>query len=253
MGAGHSHPLYIHGDSPVHDLAPQVKVVAVLAFVVAVVLAPREALWVFAVAAALVAATARLAGIPGRVLARRLLFETPFVIFAVLLPVIGAGERIEVLWFSLSVEGLWGAWNIIAKATLGLGATLLLTATTEVPKLLAGLERLHLPAILTGIAGFMVRYTDLLADDLRRMRIARASRGDDPRWLWQAGGIAATAGALFLRSFERGERVFLAMQSRGFVGTWPDATLAPAPPGAWLAALTVPAVVAACTTVALFR
>ena len=50
------------------------------------------------------------------------------------------------------------------------------------------------------------------------MRIARISRGDDPRWLWQVAGLARTAGALFVRSYERGERVYVAMLARGYGG-----------------------------------
>ena len=57
----------------------------------------------------------------------------------------------------------------------------------------------------------MLRYLDILADDARRMRVARLSRGYDPRFLWQVKAFAVGVGALFLRAFERGERVYLAM------------------------------------------
>jgi cobalt/nickel transport system permease protein len=53
------------------------------------------------------------------------------------------------------------------------------------------------------------------------MRIARISRGHDPRFLWQAGATARGVGALFVRSYERGERVHLAMLSRGWAGQMP--------------------------------
>jgi cobalt/nickel transport system permease protein len=50
------------------------------------------------------------------------------------------------------------------------------------------------------------------------MNVARVSRGDNPRWLWQARTVASTAGTLFIRTYERGERVHLAMLSRGYEG-----------------------------------
>lgn len=53
------------------------------------------------------------------------------------------------------------------------------------------------------------------------MRLARISRGHDPRFLWQAGATARGVGALFIRSYERGERVHLAMLSRGWNGDMP--------------------------------
>ena len=74
------------------------------------------------------------------------------------LPLVGQGERVEVLGVALSVEGLWAAWNIVAKGTLGVATSVILAATTPVPELLRGLERLRLPAAFTTIAGFMVRY-----------------------------------------------------------------------------------------------
>ena len=114
--------------------------------------------------------------------------------------------------------------SIIAKATLGTAATVVLAWSTPVADLLAGFDRLHVPRALTAIAGFMVRYLDVVAGELHRLQIARVSRGDDPRWLWQARAVATTAGATFIRSFERGERVHHAMLARGFTGTFPTTT-----------------------------
>ena len=187
---------------------------------------------------------ARVAGVPLPLLARRLVIELPFLLFAVLLPVVGQGERVEVLGVPLAREGLWAAWNILVKGTLGVTASLLVAATTPVPELLRGLERLRLPRAFTTVAGFMVRYADVIADELRRMRVARLSRGYDPRWIWQARAVAATAGALFIRSYERGERVYLAMVSRGYAGSMPVLDELAASRRQWLAALTVPATAA---------
>jgi cobalt/nickel transport system permease protein len=200
--------------------------------------------WAYGLYALLLAGLARVAGVPLPLLARRLVIELPFLLFAVLLPVVGQGERVEVLGVPLAREGLWAAWNILVKGTLGVTASLLVAATTPVPELLRGLERLRLPRAFTTVAGFMVRYADVIADELRRMRVARLSRGYDPRWIWQARAVAATAGALFIRSYERGERVYLAMVSRGYAGSMPVLDELAASRRQWLAALTVPATAA---------
>jgi cobalt/nickel transport system permease protein len=144
--------------------------------------------------------------------------ELPFVAFALLLPFVATGPRTEVLGWSVSVDGLAGAGSFLAKATLGVLASLLLAATTEPVHLLRGLERLRLPAQLVQIMGFMVRYLDVVGDELARMRVALTSRGFTPRDPRHWPVIARSAGALFIRSYERGERVHLAMVSRGYDG-----------------------------------
>lgn len=253
MGAGHSHPLYVHGHSPVHRLPPETKVAAAFAFVFAVAVTPREALWAFAVHAAVLVAVIARSQIPARFVLARLAVIVPFVAFALFIPFIGTGERVEVLGVSLSRDGLWGAWNVMIKACLGATTSILLAATTEVPRLLTGMNRLRVPATLTMIASFMVRYLELLAGEVRRMRIAMASRGYAPRWLWQARPVAASAGALFVRSYERGERVHAAMLSRGYTGVMPDLDMRRASARQWAAVAMMPAIAWVVAVTALIR
>lgn len=215
-GSAHTHVFFVHADSGVHRLAPEAKLGATVLFIFAVVATPKEAIWAFALDALIIVTVALLARVPLGRLARRLVIELPFLAFAVFLPFVGRGPYVEVGFLTLSQAGLWGAWNIVVKGTIGVAASCLLTATTPVPELLRALERLRVPRPIVGIASFMVRYGEVLAGDVRRMRIARLSRADDPRWLWQVAGIARTAGALFVRSYERGERVYVAMLARGY-------------------------------------
>lgn len=251
MGGGHSHALHLERESPVSRLPPEVKLLASVGFTVAVVLTPREEFWAFAVYVVMVAGVAALARVPAGWLAKRTLIEMPFVVLAVLLPVFGQGERVEWLGLSLSVDGLLGAWNIIVKGTLGVLASLLLAATTPMRDLIVGLDRLRCPQILTQIATFMLRYIDVLGAEAQRMRIARLSRGYDPRFLWQVKAFASSVGTLFLRAFERGERVYLAMVSRGYTGRLPQlAGSPPARPAQWAAGLALPVAAGAVTVLA---
>lgn len=214
-------------DTPVHRAAPAVKVAGLVVFLFAVVATPPRALFAFAVHLAIVALVAGSARIPTKVLARRLAIEAPFVIFALALPFVGRGPHHEVAGMALSVPGLWAAWAIIAKATLGTAATVVLAWSTPVADILVGLERLRVPGALTAIAGFMIRYLDVIASELHRLQVARISRGDNPRWIWQLRAVAQTVGTMFVRSFERGERVHRAMVSRGFDGSFPATTATP--------------------------
>jgi cobalt/nickel transport system permease protein len=222
VGAGHAHPLYLHGSSPVHRLPAEVKIVAAVAVVLCVVATPREAFAVFGGFLLLLAAVWAVARIPPGWIARRALIEAPFVVLAVLLPFTGGSPYIEWIGLTLSEPGLLGAWNILVKGTLGVLTSLTLAATTPLRDLLLGLQRLHAPALVVTIATLMLRYVDVIAGEARRMRMARISRGHDPRFLWQAGATARGVGSLFIRSYERGERVHLAMLSRGWTGRMPQ-------------------------------
>lgn len=243
MGAGHAHALYVHEHSAVHHLPPHVKVVAAFAFVATVASTPRELPLVFAVHALALAVAVGAARVPFRFLVARLTVVAPFLLLALLVPFVAAGERIEVAGLSLSRDGLWGGFGIAVKALLGAGTSILLVATTEVPQLLRGLERLRVPPTLTQIATFMVRYLEVIAGEFSRQRVAMTARGHDPRWLWQLRPLAASAGALFVRSYERGERVHAAMLARGYVGTLPPPpSERRARPRDWALAASLPAV-----------
>ncbi|MCC5032967.1 cobalt ECF transporter T component CbiQ [Streptomyces sp. WAC 00631] len=249
MGAGHAHKLYRHGHSAVHRLPPHCKIAAAFGFVLAVVATPREVFWAFGAYALLLAATAAAARVPAGFLLKRMLVEVPFVAFAVLMPFVAEGERTEVLGLSLSVSGLWGAWNILVKGTLGVAASVLLASTTELRELLLGLQRLRMPPMLVQIASFMIRYGDVITDEMRRMRIARLSRGFEARGIRHWGVLAKSAGALFIRSYERGERVHLAMVSRGYTGTMPVIDEVTATRSQWARAAALPAAaLAVCLT-----
>jgi cobalt/nickel transport system permease protein len=251
MGADHHHLLFVHEESGVHRLAPECKIAATVLFVFAVVATPREAFWAFGLHATAIALTAVLARVPLLRLARRLVIELPFLAFAFFLPFVGRGPRVDVWFLSLSEAGLWGAWNILVKGTLGVAATSVLVATTTLPAMLRGLERLRMPRPIVAIAAFMLRYGHVITDDVRRMKIARESRGYDGRWLWQARAVATSAGALFVRSYERGERVYVAMLSRGYDGGLPDLDTAPRARTDWYRALSAPFAAASICAVAL--
>ncbi len=178
-----------------------------------------------------------------------MVIEVPFLVFAVLLPFVALGERVDVLGLSLSVDGLLGGFNILAKGTLGVVAAILLSATTTPRDLIVGVQRLRVPGLFVTILSFMVRYLDVVVDDMRRMALARAARGFEAKHLGHVAVVAKAAGALFIRSYERGERVHLAMVSRGFTGTMPQLGAPRSRPAQW-AALAGAWALVACVAVA---
>jgi cobalt/nickel transport system permease protein len=209
-----------------HRLAPEIKVAAVIVFVVSEALVPRGVWWPYTVDLVLLAAVAIWTRASLRLLGGRLLVELPFVAFVILLPFVSRGPDLRVLGVSLSRAGLILAGSIACKATLAVIATGLLAATTSPAAIVAGLGRLRVPSIVTSIAALALRYVQLAFEDLRRARRARIARGDDPRWLWQARATVRGFGGLAARSLGRGERVHAAMLARGFEGRVPVLTLA---------------------------
>jgi cobalt/nickel transport system permease protein len=248
VGGAHRH-LLIHDAGPLHRLPAQGKLAATVLFVFAVVATPREQFWAFGVQAGMVVLAALIGRVPLLSVARRLVIEVPFLLFAVLLPIVGRGPRVDVLGVSLSEAGLWAAWNIVVKGTIGVAASIVLASTTTIPQVLDGLERLRVPRVVVAITAFMIRYGDVIGDEVRRMSIARQSRAGSTGRIAQMRVLAATAGALFVRSYERGERVYLAMESRGYTGTMPVRSVA-ASVRSWIVCLLWPLAAAVVALVA---
>lgn len=221
MGAGHGHRLFFHGHSPVHNVPAHLKLVALLSFMLMVVATPHPWYAAFGAYAIILMAVIMISQVPPLYIVKRMVVEIPFVIFAVLMPFISTGPRIDVLGVSVSEPGLIAAGGFLAKATLGVVASLTLASTTEPVDLLRGLRTLRMPDQIVQIMSFMIRYLDVVTDELRRMVTAMRSRGLDPRSPRHWPMLARTLGALFIRSYERGERVHLAMLSRGYDGRLP--------------------------------
>lgn len=231
MSGAHSHGagdgLVVHRHGPVHGLPPHGKLLGLLAFVLVVVATPVPAVvgsrgWLpYLGYGVLLVGLVAVARLPFGAVARRCVVEAPFLVFALLMPFVAAGPRVQVGPLALSESGLVGGLALAVKATLGVGAAVVLAATTPTRELLAGLERLRLPAALVAICSFMVRYVSVVAGDAARMRVARESRGYTGGRAGHLAAVAAGAGTLFVRSYERGERVHLAMLSRGYDGRMP--------------------------------
>ncbi|MGZ5399997.1 MAG: cobalt ECF transporter T component CbiQ [Nocardioides sp.] len=222
MGAGHGHRLHFHGHSPIHRAQPHHKILALVGFVLLVVATPREWFGVHLALLAVLGGVVAVSRVPVGYLLKRLVVEIPFVVFALLMPFIALGPRIEVLGVSVSEAGLLAGWGLLVKGTLGVLASLTLAATTEPDDVLRGLQRLRLPDLIVQIMGFMIRYLDVVSSEMGRMMTAMRSRGCDPRRPRHWPALAKALGALFIRSYERGERVHLAMLSRGYTGRLPS-------------------------------
>jgi cobalt/nickel transport system permease protein len=212
--------------SPVHRLDPRAKLLGLAAVTVVAVTTPLSAWPVYVACAAVLAAVLGVARIRPRDVLRRvrpvLLLVVPVV--AVVPFVRTGGATFAVGPLTAHEAGLAVLAGVTAKTTLGACSAALLTLTTSYADVLRGLEALRAPRTLVLIATLMYRYLFLIVAEVQRMRAALAARAYRPRSVARAGTMGRVATALFLRSYERGERVHLAMLARGFDGRMPRGT-----------------------------
>jgi cobalt/nickel transport system permease protein len=173
-------------------------------------------------------------------LAKRATIEFPFLIFALLMPFTAGGETFEVGPIALSREGAIAGLNLITKATLGVACSMILAGSTTAHSILAGFVRIKTPSLFVQIASFMIRYLNVINDQMTRMKVARDARGFEAKGIRSWPIFTSTLGALFIRSYERGERVHLAMLSRGYQGTLSSLSVENSTRKDWLLGSTFP-------------
>jgi cobalt/nickel transport system permease protein len=213
--------LYLHRHSVVHQIPPHIKILAGLLFIVVAVSTNITNWPAFVAYFAIIITITQIAKLPIITVFKRSLIEVPFVLFALLMPFFGTGEVVEIGSLNLYVDGLLAGASIVVKGTLGILVAINLSATTTAREILNGLEILKMPTPMVQIASFMLRYVNVVNDEMLRMAVARASRGFEATGVRQWPVLATAAGALFIRSYERGERVHLAMIARGYQGDLP--------------------------------
>ncbi|MBM3142384.1 MAG: cobalt ECF transporter T component CbiQ [Chloroflexi bacterium] len=211
-------------DSFIHRLDPRTKLIASLAFIIAVVLTPASNWRVFVFYFCIIAVLLILSKLPPLYVLRRSLVIFPFVfLIAVFIPFFKEGEiagsyNIWLWQISVTYSGLFILANVMVKSWLCILGLILLSSTTRLADLLKGLRQLGVPKVMILILSFMYRYIFVLADEVMRMQRARDSRNFGGSRLHQIRTVGNMAGTLFIRSYERGERIYAAMLARGFDG-----------------------------------
>ncbi len=215
---------YSDRDSLVHRLDPRTKLVITFLFILAVALTPPDRWLVFASYSLAIAVLILLSRVPVLYVLKRSLVVMPFVLMiAIFIPFFKEGEvagsyNIWLWQVTVTRSGLQVLTNIVIKAWLSILGLIWLTSTTRLTSLLYGLEQLRMPRVLVMILSFMYRYLFILVDEMMRLKQSRDSRNFGGGRLRQIRTIGNMIGILFIRSYERGERVYAAMVARGFDG-----------------------------------
>ncbi len=121
-------------------------------------------------------------------------------------------------WLRVTDTGLIILGSVSFKAILSLILLNLLTMTTAIPDLLNGLLVLRTPPLLVAIMVSMYRYISVLIKEFQAMQRAAAARNFWGSSHWQRMVLGSMLGSLFIRTFDRGERIYQAMLARGYEG-----------------------------------
>ncbi len=224
----------------IHDIPSHIKIVAGLLFIIIAVSTDISNWTAFIAYFCIIFTVIKIAQLPLITVAKRSLIEIPFIFFALLMPFFGSGEKFQIAGLELYREGLLAGASIVTKGTIGILVAINLSATTTAREILRGLEILKLPTPMVQIASFMLRYVNVVNDEMQRMSVARLSRGFEATGVKHWPVLATAAGALFIRSYERGERVHLAMLARGFNGELPKDIKITNDRKYWISALVIP-------------
>ncbi len=222
---------YETGDSPIHRLDARVKVVVTVLFILSNVLLPDGAWLAFLLAWALVLVVNLLARLKWTYALKRSLIALPFALAAITVIFTLPGQPVFKLnvgpWQWLATDaGLIRFASIVIRSWLSVQLAILLTATTQFSDLMHALRHLRVPQLLVAVISFTYRYLFVMVDEamrLLRAREARSARPDGPGGgggtiLWRARVAGHMVGQLFLRSYERSDRVYNAMLARGYRG-----------------------------------
>ena len=205
------------GETALHRLDARAKVLVTLIYILTVISFGKydlSALVPFFIFPAVMISAGRL---PAGFILRKVLLLTPFVLM------IGIFNPIfdrEVL-FRFGPVGISGGWiscaSIVVRTMLTLGSALILVGVTGLPAICGALERMGMPRTLAVQILFLYRYLFVLSEEATRAARARELRTFGKRGLGMKT-FASLLGHLLLRTWQRAERIHMAMLARGFSG-----------------------------------
>jgi cobalt/nickel transport system permease protein len=227
----HIHALdsYRPGDSPVHRLDPRVKLILSVLLILTAVLIPDRSWLAFGLLELSLLTTTLLSQVGLGLVQRRCVVVLPFTLAALTVVFSTPGRVLLPLPLPSSTWGITDAGllrfvSILVRSYLSVQAAVLLATTTPFPDLLWSVRALRVPRILVAVGGFLYRYLFVLADEAQRLMRAREARSAAPEGqggrglAWRARVTGSMAGTLFIRSYERSERIYGAMLARGYDG-----------------------------------
>ena len=221
---------YQEGRSLLHRLDARVKLLLTVGFILVTALTPIGAWPLYILLFSLIIALQLISELGLGYVLKRSALALPFVLSAAPLLFTVQGESLITLpglgWV-ISAQGLERFLSLSIKSWISVQAAILMSATATFPDLLQAMRALRVPRLLVVVFGLMWRYLFVLVDEALRLMRARLARSGESglegsksggSLVWRAQVTGRMAGSLFLRGFERADRIYTAMLSRGYDG-----------------------------------
>jgi cobalt/nickel transport system permease protein len=235
--------------SLIHALDPRVKLIFTLAFVLTMALLPVGAWPVYVLMLTLSLSIIVLSELGLKYVLKRSLLAIPFVLAAVPLLFTVPGPAlltisIGSLSLTITSAGLERLLSIMFKSWVSVQVAIVFAAATPFPDMLLAMRAVKVPRLIVSLFGFMWRYMFVMVDEAIRLLRARSSRSgaiegrkSGGSLIWRATVTGGMAGSLFIRSLDRGDRIYAAMAARGYDGEIRSFPLPPLTSASWLTLL----------------
>lgn len=211
------------------SLAVHTRVLCVFLLVFAIALTSMGRWWTWAIYAIATLPILYWSRIDFGILIRRMAIELAFISVILLGTLFRSGGDViwQWGWIQITTHGLTILASVSIKAFLSLLLLNTLTLSTSVPLLLQALVNLKIPPLLVSILASMYRYIGVLTSEFKAMRRAATARNFAAKNIydrhrqdhaWQRQVLGNMLGVLFIRTYDRGDRIYQAMLARGYQG-----------------------------------
>lgn len=134
----------------------------------------------------------------------------------------GAGEELLLALavgdsrYGVAATDFFGAMRLIMRSLAAVSCMYLLILTTPLQDLLWQLRCWHVPQLLLDLMAMMYRYIFVLLEEGEKIHCAQHSRLGYGSWRMSVQSFGQLAAMLFLRAWQRCDRIYDGLQSRGY-------------------------------------
>ena len=124
----------------------------------------------------------------------------------------------EIWGYGITKKSLLQGVSLILKSLGSISCMYFIIITTSMCDILNGLRELKIPKLLVSLMELMYRYIFIILEEANRMNIARRARLGDVSFYKNIKSLGELSGTLFLKTFFKGNKIYSALESRGYDG-----------------------------------